>query len=185
MDQRLNLPNALTLLRILMIPAFLIGIIYGQLFLALGLFILAGLTDLLDGYLARRLGQKTTLGAYLDPVADKLLLTVAFIALGAVGALPAWLAVIAVSKDVFVSLGAGILYFSGGDARALPSFWGKAATFLQMFTVGMALLSASTGQLGGALPLLYLMTAGLTIFCGLHYIFSGVRRMGDSAPPDG
>ncbi|BCR05153.1 CDP-alcohol phosphatidyltransferase [Desulfuromonas versatilis] len=182
MDARLNLPNVLTLSRILLIPVFLIGIIYNWLSLALALFVLAGLTDLLDGYLARRMHQTTALGAYLDPVADKLLMTVAFIALAATGVVPAWLAVVAVSKDLFISLGAGILYFSGGDFRALPSTLGKTATCLQMVTVAMALLNAVSGLAGEVLPLLFALTGALTVACVLQYIYYGVRRMG-SAPP--
>ncbi|MEJ2700058.1 MAG: CDP-alcohol phosphatidyltransferase family protein, partial [Desulfuromonadales bacterium] len=102
---QMTLPNALTLLRILMVPALLIAVIYNRTAIALVLFLIAAATDLLDGFLARRLGQKTVLGTYLDPLADKLLMAVCFISLAVVRLLPAWLAVLAVSKDLFVSLG--------------------------------------------------------------------------------
>ena len=132
----------LTLFRILLVPAFLIAVIYDRLPLALLLFLAAGGTDLLDGFLARRLGQETVLGVYLDPVADKLLMTVSFVALAINGILPAWLAVLVVTKDLFVSIGIGILFFAGQPINAVPTLWGKQTTFLQIITVVFALFAA-------------------------------------------
>ena len=108
----MNLPNLLSLLRIFMVAPFLIAVIYDRHGLALVIFVVAGFTDFLDGYLARRLQQKSVLGTFLDPLGDKLLGTVAFIALSVQGLLPAWLAVIVVAKDLYVALGAGILHFN-------------------------------------------------------------------------
>src|SRR6056297_586132 len=101
----MNFPNALTLLRIFLVPGLLIAIIYDSHGIALSILVLAGLTDVLDGFLARRLNQKTRLGAFLDPLADKLLMTVSFIALAVRGLLPAWLAVLVVSRDFYLSVG--------------------------------------------------------------------------------
>ena len=135
-------PNALTLLRIFLVPAFLIAVIYDRLAVALGFFLLAAATDLLDGFLARRLGQKTVLGTYLDPLADKLLMAVCFISLAAARLLPAWLAVLAVTKDLFVSLGVGILGLLG--RRLLPD--GSCACLLSGFGSRSFEAGSSTAQ---------------------------------------
>jgi len=173
----MNLPNALTLLRILLVPVYLIAVIYHKLGFALVLFALAALTDLLDGYLARRLGEKTFLGAFLDPVADKLLMTVSFVSLAVTGLLPAWLAVLAVAKDLFVSIGMAILYFSGQQVAALPTLWGKQTTFLQVVAVALALVFPLVGRGGESLWGLFLITGLITIFSGMHYIFTGIRSL--------
>lgn len=177
----MNVSNALTLFRIFLVPAFLIAVIYDRLTAALLLFVLAGLTDLLDGFLARRLRQQTVLGAFLDPLADKLLMTVSYISLAAEGMLPAWLAVIVVAKDLFVSLGVAILYFAGQSVAAVPTLWGKQTTFLQIVTVTVVLLLAIAGKQGLPLGLFYALTGLVTTFSGLHYILSGIR----SLPPSG
>src|SRR5690606_39144242 len=100
---------------------FLVAVIYGSLAVALLLFSAAGITDYLDGLLARRYGHETVLGTFLDPVADKLLMTVSFISLALIGLLPPWLVVLAVSKDLFVVIGMAILYFSGQPVAAVPT----------------------------------------------------------------
>jgi cardiolipin synthase len=177
----MNLSNALTLFRIFLVPAFLIAVIYGRLWLALVLFVVAGLTDLLDGLAARRLRQQTLLGAFLDPLADKLLMAVSCVALAVKGLLPAWLAVIMVSKDLFVSLGVAILYFAGQAVAAVPTLWGKQTTFLQIVTLGLVLLQAALGRQLIPLGPLFFLTALVTTASGLHYIVSGIR----SLPPAG
>lgn len=176
----MNLPNALTLFRILLVPAFLNALIYGHLKVALALFVVAGVTDLLDGLLARRYGQESRLGSFLDPVADKLLMTVSFIALAVSGILPAWLAVLAVAKDLFVGIGVAVLYFAGQPVAAVPTLWGKQTTFLQIVTVTLALLAAITAEGRGVLGPLFILTGLVTAFSGLHYIVSGIR----SLPPE-
>lgn len=177
----MNLPNALTLFRILLVPAFLIAVIYGWLAVALVLFGAAGFTDLLDGLLARRYGHETVLGSFLDPVADKLLMTVSFVSLAILGLLPPWLGVLVVSKDLFVVIGMAVLYFSGQPVAAVPTLWGKQTTFLQIVTLGLVLLFAATGgEGGGILGPLFVLTGVVTAFSGLHYILSGVR----SLPPE-
>lgn len=177
----MNLPNAVTLFRILLVPAFLVAVIYGRLAIALVFFSVAGFTDLLDGLLARRYGHETVLGSFLDPVADKLLMTVSFISLAIIGLLPPWLGVLVVSKDLFVIVGVAVLHFSGQPVAAVPTLWGKQTTFLQIVTVGLVLLLAVTGGDGRVLlrPL-FVLTGVVTAFSGLHYIISGVR----SLPPE-
>lgn len=171
----MNVSNALTLFRLVLVPAFLIAVIYDRLALSLALFAVAGVTDALDGFAARRLGQQTVLGAYLDPVADKLLMTVSYVSLAAAGILPAWLAVIVVTKDLFVSLGVAVLYFAGRPVAAVPTLWGKQTTFLQIVTVGLALLLTLQGEVAPNLGLLFWLTALVTTASGLHYILRGIR----------
>ena len=171
----MNLPNLLSLLRIFMVAPFLIAVIYHRYGLALAIFMIAGISDFLDGYLARRLAQKSVLGTFLDPLGDKLLGTVAFIALSVQGLLPAWLAVIVVAKDLYVALGAGILHYSGNLTVALPSFWGKFATLLQIVTVALVLLGTFVALPSVLLQLLCVVTALVTTIACVHYIWCGAR----------
>jgi cardiolipin synthase len=171
----LNLPNLLSLLRIFLVAPFLIAVIYGYYALALVIFIMAGISDFLDGYLARRLEQKSVLGTFLDPLGDKLLSTVAFIALSTQGLLPAWLAVIVVAKDIYVALGAGILHYSGNLTVAVPSFWGKVTTALQIVTVALVLLGTLTVITAGLLKFLFMATAAVTTVACVHYIWCGTK----------
>ena len=176
----MNLPNLLSLLRIFMVAPFLIAVIYDRHRLALVLFVVAGFTDFLDGYLARRLQQKSVLGTFLDPLGDKLLSTVAFIALSVQGLLPAWLAVIVVAKDLYVALGAGILHYSGNLTVALPSFWGKFATLLQIVTVSLILLGTFVAMPAVLLEILFSLTALVTTIACVHYIWCGTRVFKES-----
>jgi cardiolipin synthase len=155
-------------------------VIYGWLAAALVLFITAGITDLLDGVLARRYRHETILGSFLDPVADKLLMTVSFISLAVIGLLPPWLGVLAVSKDLFVVIGMAVLYFSGQPVAAVPTLWGKQTTFLQIVTLGLVLLFAVAEVDPRVLGPLFVLTGAVTAFSGLHYIISGLR----SLPPE-
>lgn len=173
----MNLSNALTLFRLVLIPVFLIAVIYDRLALALSLFLVAGFTDFLDGFAARRLGQQTVLGAYLDPLADKLLMAVSYVSLAVSGILPAWLAVVVVTKDLFVSLGVAILYFAGQPVAAVPTLWGKQTTFLQIITVGLTLALILLGEDTEGLSPLFWLTALVTTASGLHYILRGVRSL--------
>lgn len=176
----MNLPNLLSLLRIFMVAPFLIAVIYERHALALAIFVLAGFTDFLDGYLARHLEQKSVLGTFLDPLGDKLLGTVAFIALSVQGLLPAWLAVIVVAKDLYVALGAGILHYSGNLTVALPSFWGKFATLLQIVTVSLVLFGTFVAMPAMLLGILFIVTALVTTIACVHYIWSGIRVFKES-----
>lgn len=173
----MNLPNALSLLRVFLVAPFLIAIIYRQFSLALVLFVVAGVTDFLDGYLARRLKQKTVLGTFLDPLGDRLLSTVAFISLSAQGLLPPWLAVTVVAKDLYVALGAGALHFSGNLGVVIPSFWGKLSTLLQIVVVGFALLASFSTISGALLQVLFIATGLVTVIACFHYIWSGIQLL--------
>ncbi len=173
----MNLSNALTLFRLVLVPAFLIALIYDRLPLALAFFLLAGVTDVLDGFTARYFKQQTILGAYLDPLADKLLMTVSYVSLAIIGVLPAWLAVVVVTKDLFVSIGVAILYFSGQGVDAAPTLWGKQTTLLQIVTVALALMLTLSENVVTELKPLFWLTAVVTTASGGHYILRGVRSL--------
>jgi len=170
----MNLPNTISLLRILLVAPFLTAIIYRHYPLALGMFFVAGFSDFLDGFLARRLRQQSLLGAFLDPLGDRLLTTVAYVALAVQGLLPPWLAVTVVAKDLYVGIGAAILYIAGYRFVAAASIWGKLATLLQFLTTGLVLM-AVVGFFPWPLFPLFLLTGLITIVACLDYIRQGVK----------
>lgn len=176
----MTIPNMMTLARIALVPGFLIGVIYGQLQIALVLFLLAALTDVLDGYLARCLRQESPLGSYLDPLADKLLSTVAFVSLAAIGLLPAWLAVVVFFKDLFIALGVAIIFLVGKKPEVVPSVWGKGTTFVQIATVACALLWELAGLDGARLAALFWLAGIMTVFSAGYYIQQGFRQLRDN-----
>src|SRR5690349_2065098 len=137
----LTLPNLLTLLRIIAIPAFLILLEDLRYREALALFVAAGLTDGLDGAIARLTHTKTTLGAFLDPAADKALLVSAFIALGFMHVVPRWLVVLVISRDVVIVLGYFLLFVMTQQRMEVqPAVSGKASTALQLASVAVTLV---------------------------------------------
>ncbi|MBN1142397.1 MAG: CDP-diacylglycerol--glycerol-3-phosphate 3-phosphatidyltransferase [Deltaproteobacteria bacterium] len=182
MIEGMTLPNFLTLARIFLAPSFLIAVIYHYYLGAFILFALAGITDFLDGFLARRLNQYSQLGTFLDPIADKILMTVSYAVLAAVGLIPAWLAVVVISKDFFICVGAAVLYFIQGEVNPLPSPWGKQTTFLQIVTVGVVLLPVAEDAAALIAPWLFWGTGVLTIFSGVQYIVEGIIALPPSKP---
>ncbi len=174
----MGLANWLTLGRILLVPVFVTLLVYNRVGLALGTFILAGITDTLDGYIARTRGTKTRLGAFLDPLADKLLLTASFVTLTYKfpRVLPFWLTAVVLSRDLVLILVAVLIMLTGGQVHPAPTMLGKTSTVFQMVTVGVALLSLCVVEL--AWPLKHLIiaaTAGLTIASGLQYMLIASR----------
>src|SRR5437016_7027478 len=137
----MGLPNWLTVLRILLIPVFVSLLVYRRPGTALAVFCLASLTDLLDGYVARRGGSQSRLGAFLDPMADKLLLTASFVTLTYLRALPFWITAVVISRDVMLVVGALLIHMVGGRIYPRPTWAGKAATFFQILTVLTAMLA--------------------------------------------
>jgi cardiolipin synthase len=173
-NRAISIPNILTLLRILLTPLFIILIlkrVYAQ---ALLVFALAGISDALDGFIARCFDQRTLLGAYLDPLADKLLLVSSFVCLGVMQVLPAWLAVIVITRDIIIVLGIAILTITEKTYDVQPSMVSKCTTAIQLITIMVILLHQGFGLLNFALTPLYWLVAGLTIFTGLHYIYLGM-----------
>jgi len=173
----MNLPNLLTILRILLIPVFINLLIYRLYPSALGIFLLASFTDGLDGLIARAANQRTTLGTYLDPMADKLLLTAAFIALSVLQFIPVWVSVIVVSRDLILVLGALILHLAQTPLIIAPTPLGKATTFLQLMYIILILsLVVLNKHTDLKQPLVFGMLL-LTITSGLHYIYRGIRPL--------
>src|SRR5262245_50392077 len=124
--QVLYAPNQLTLLRLVFIPPVILFILYGHYRSAFALVTIAGTTDAFDGLLARRLGQQTTLGTYLDPIADKLLLTSSFVALGYAGQIPLWLVILVLSRDIIILATVLVIVLTTQMRKFPPSFYGKA-----------------------------------------------------------
>jgi len=173
----MNLPNILTILRILLIPVFINLLIYHYYGWALTIFLTAALTDSLDGLIARVSNQRTRLGTYLDPMADKLLLTASFLALAILQIIPVWSAVIVVSRDLILILGALILHLTQAQIEILPTSLGKSTTALQLIYVTLVLVTAVVqGNTVTLFPVL-VGTVGLTILSGLHYIYRGIRHL--------
>ncbi len=172
----MNLPNFLTLTRILLVPFFVVAVAYGSYPWAIGVFFAAGITDGLDGLFARSLGQKTRLGAVLDPVADKLLLTSAYITLGVLHRIPFWLTLVVVSRDVIIALGILVILLLGFRYEIRPRMVSKATTVCQIVTV-LTVLCAQICRVGPRCLItgLYLLTALLTIVSGLYYLYLGIK----------
>ncbi|MCI0547211.1 MAG: CDP-diacylglycerol--glycerol-3-phosphate 3-phosphatidyltransferase [Candidatus Rokubacteria bacterium] len=176
----MGLANWLTTLRILLIPVFVTLLVYGKAGLAFAVFCAASLTDLLDGYFARRSGRQTRLGAFLDPMADKLLLTSAFVTLAYLKVIPFWIAAVVVSRDVILSVGVVVIHLAGGTVYPSPTRVGKLCTVFQMATVIASMLAFYFGM-SRALPTVFAWaTATLTLLSGLQYL---VRGLGQLNPP--
>jgi len=176
----LNLPNILSLFRILLIPVFLALMIRGKVMEASAVFFFAGFTDVLDGLAARLLHQKTKIGALLDPAGDKLLMTSAFIvltipSLNSPHIIPLWLTIAVISRDLFIVSSAFALYKLRGQKTFLPSFWGKSSTVCQFMVLILVLFFNSFQISFPYLPLLYFLTLALTLLSGAHYFYIGFR----------
>jgi cardiolipin synthase (CMP-forming) len=171
----INIPNILTVLRILVTPLFVIFLIRDQHVYALTIFIFAGVSDGLDGLIARMFNQRSELGAVLDPIADKLLLTAAYITLGILKDIPGWLAVVVISRDVLIVTGVAVLTFSGIHLDIRPSLISKWTTVFQVLTIGVSLMSLSFSGAEMVLTVLGWVTAGMTVLSGLHYTYLGLH----------
>jgi cardiolipin synthase len=172
----INIPNSLTLVRLLLTPLFVILLIRNQLKPALAVFFLAGISDGLDGLIARWFDQRTVLGAYLDPVADKVLLMSSYICLAVLGILPAWLAVVVLSRDILIVIGIAILTLTEKKYRVRPSWISKCTTALQLLTVAVALMATGFSHPQPfLLAFLFWTTAVLTTISGLHDVVIGMN----------
>ena len=172
--------NQLTLLRMLLIPAFVILVVYGELGWALVVFMTAGLTDGLDGLLARRSGEKTNLGAWLDPMADKLLLVTTFVVLtwpglGLANPLPIWLTVLIISRDVGIVLTVAIVNFAIGRRTFHPSLPGKIATATFILTAVVAMLFNYLRVHTMIVDAFVYASLVITVVSSLHYIWHAAR----------
>jgi cardiolipin synthase len=178
-------PNLLTLARICLAPFLVAAILEGRFALSFYLFLAAGLTDALDGTLARLLKQRTRLGEYLDPVADKLLLSTLFLVLMHMGLIPVRVTVMVFGRDVGILLVAALLYAAAGRREFIPSIFGKVNTFAQIAAVAAVLLHQLTAAEWVAEVRMIALgaTMVLTVVSGLHYAWVVSRRVG--APANG
>ena len=172
--------NQLTLLRMLLIPLFVILVVYGHLGWALTVFGLAGITDGLDGLIARRSGQKTTLGAWLDPMADKLLLTTTFVVLtlpnlGLANRLPVWLTVLIISRDVVIVLTVAIVNLAIGRRTFRPSVFGKIATATYILTAVVAMLFNYLAYHSLIVDVFVYASLAITLVSSFHYAWHAAR----------
>ena len=138
----LTVPNQLTFLRLAFLPVFLIAIEYERYDLALGILVAAGVSDALDGVLARGLNQRTPLGAYLDPIADKLLLSSSYFILALKGKIAWWLTILVLGRDVLILVACAVILITVGYRPFPPSIWGKATTFFEILLVVLVLVLA-------------------------------------------
>ncbi len=173
----MNIPNLITLLRIILVPVIVILLIQGSFLKALIAFVVAGLSDALDGFLARVLNRQTVLGAYLDPIADKALLASSFVTLSVLHIIPSWLAVIVISRDFIILLGILVLSIMSIPVEIRPTYVSKVTTALQLTTVLLALSFRSLPyDLNGIwLLAVYWLTALFTIVSGFNYIARGMK----------
>jgi cardiolipin synthase len=173
----LNVPNSLTILRILLIPVFVGLLVYERYGYALGVLLVAALTDALDGTIARVANQRTRLGAVLDPLADKLLLTSGFVALSVLHLIPLWIAILVVSRDIILMTGALLIRLTDSEVDLSPTLLGKATTLVQVTYMILVVVWASRQwNLQLLPPLLYFMVA-LTVVSGLHYLYRGFTHL--------
>jgi cardiolipin synthase (CMP-forming) len=179
-------PNLLTLLRICLAPFLVAAILEGRFALSFVLFIVAGLTDAFDGALARWLKQRSMLGHYLDPVADKLLLSTIFLVLMHEGLIPTTVTVLVFGRDVGILLVAAILYAAVGRREFKPSIFGKANTIAQVSAVAAVLLHQLTDAHWIVVFRMLALDATivLTVVSGLHYAWT-VSRRGNNHTPNG
>src|SRR2546422_4026512 len=174
----MGLANWLTIVRILLVPILVTLLVYNHPGWALLAFVVAGVTDTMDGYIARTRGTKTRLGAFLDPLADKLLLVAAFVTLTYKfpRVLPFWLTALVLSRDLLLIVVAVLVMLTGGHLQPAPTLLGKTSTVVQMVTVGAALLLvAGVSDLWHVRSVLTGLTAALTVGSGVQYLLLAPR----------
>jgi cardiolipin synthase (CMP-forming) len=184
MNSILTIPNLISFLRMALIPVFASLLFYGYGATALIVFLIAGISDGIDGFIARRFKQESELGTIIDPIADKLLMTVAFVVLTMPNVMqparhlpiPFWVTAAVIGRDVLIVTVAGAIHIMTGFRGFKPSWLGKASTFVQVVAVGLILLSPVVGY-SFYLPTVYTTVAFFAVVSGLHYIFHVARLM--------
>ncbi|MCO6511785.1 MAG: CDP-alcohol phosphatidyltransferase family protein [Aridibacter famidurans] len=182
----LTIPNLLTFLRMALIPVFASLLYYGYSGWALAVFIAAGISDGVDGFIARRYGQESELGTIIDPIADKLLMTVAFVILTLPNALyptrhlpvPFWVTAAVIGRDILIVTVAGAINIMTGFRGFRPSWLGKVSTIVQVLAVGL-ILAAAVSDYTAYLPTVYVVVVILAAASGFHYIFHVSRLMAE------
>ncbi|MEP6921452.1 MAG: CDP-alcohol phosphatidyltransferase family protein [bacterium] len=189
-----TVPNLLTIFRMVLIPVFVTLLFYQRFLLALSAFVLAGVTDGLDGLLARRFDQRSQLGTVLDPIADKLMLVTAFVVLSMRGVFPQplpghlpvpfWVTVTVISRDVFIVVGAAAINIMTGFRGFRPSWLGKLNTMVQIIAIAIIIFAASFPySTGYYLPTLYVIVFALALLSGAHYVFFASKLLNERQPP--
>jgi cardiolipin synthase len=182
----LTIANQITLLRMGLAPLLIVLVLSHQMVWALVVFVVAGLSDLLDGMVARLSEQRTTLGAMLDPVADKILLTSCFIALtwgpDLLVPLPPWLTVVTLSRDAIIIMSVAVVNLAYGRRIFYPSLLGKLTTAAQLVTVALVLLLNAGGWPLDAVRYLFVLTLALTVVSALHYVYLASTGRTGTAP---
>src|SRR5215813_12511023 len=185
-----NVPNLLTVFRMVLIPVFVSLLFYQRFVLALAVFISAGVTDGLDGLLARRFNQKSSLGTILDPIADKLMMVTAFVVLSLRSVyphpipshlpVPFWVTVTVISRDVFIVVGAAAINIMTGFRGFRPSWLGKISTGVQIVAIATIILAASLPYgTGYYLPTVYATVFVFSVLSGLHYVFFASKLLNE------
>lgn len=179
----LTIPNLLSLARMGLVPLFIIALLDGEPVQALLIFLVAGITDALDGLIARFWNQQSQLGAYLDPMADKLLLvsayaTLAIPSLGLACKIPVWITVLVIARDVVIVLVSVVLYLAVGVTRFPPAKISKATTAVQVFAVLLVLCAGVFPSVAPAARWVLYLVAALTVASGLNYIYLANRMVG-------
>jgi len=179
MRRWLNLANLFTLTRLILVPYIVRAILEGSHASALALFLLAAITDGVDGALARGYGQATQAGAYLDPIADKCLLSGIFLALGAIGSVPWWFVAIVLGRDIYILLAVLAVIGLTRIRKFPPSRWGKIATFVQI-ALAVTLMTKNIWPS----PVLQVLSSvmlwvcvGFTVWSALHYTLRGAQTL--------
>lgn len=185
----INIANALTAIRVFLVPLFVHLLISGRIRLSLAVFAVCGISDGLDGVLARWLKQRTVVGYYLDPIADKLLMATSFIVLAYVKILPEWLTVLVISRDLFILVGSVLILLLLGSENIRPTALGKLNTIVQILTVVYFLSIHAfpwfANSLGGELErtvsgVVVAICAVSTAASGVHYMAIGFRQLSDA-----
>jgi len=185
-----TLPNVLTIFRMALTPVFVSLLFYQKFVWALAAFVVAGITDGLDGLLARRFQQQSELGRILDPIADKMMLVTSFVVLSMRGVFPTplpkhlpvpfWVTITVISRDIFILVGAAAINMVSGFRAFRPSFLGKVSTVVQIVAVAAVILAAQTRVgTGYYLPTIYTSVFALTLLSGVHYIFFVSRLLNE------
>jgi cardiolipin synthase (CMP-forming) len=184
MSTILTIPNILTFMRMGLVPVFVSLVYYGYSKWALAIFLIAGVSDGIDGFLARKFKQESELGTIIDPIADKLLMTVAFIILTIPNVLPPtrhlpipfWVTASVIGRDVLIITIAAAINIITGFRGFKPSFWGKVSTLVQVIGISLVMLAAVTGY-SIFLPTTYFIIVLLVVVSGVHYIFQVASLM--------
>jgi cardiolipin synthase len=175
---QLNIPNLITLGRILLVPVLVWAIAAGEMLAAFILFVAAGISDAVDGFLAKRFGMTSEIGAYLDPLADKALIVSIYVALGITGAIPRWLVILVVSRDIMIVTAVMLSWFVGKPVQVKPLLVSKLNTLAQILFACLVLAALGLGFNPGPLqPILMGLVAILTLASIAFYVIEWMRHI--------